>query len=552
MALALATLLSNIGLLALSSWFIASMAIAGSLNLAMGYTLPAAGIRALAIIRAAGRYAERLLNHDTTFRILASLRLWFYRRIGPLAPARLEEYRSGDLLARIRADIDGLDDYYVRGLVPAAVALLSASAILPFLARFDGRLALIDGLALAAAGLVVPALLALLAAAPGRAKVRTSAELRASIVEEIEGLSELVVLGAALPHAALMEELDARLCESQRRLNSLGGLGEAGLSAASSLAVWGGSLVLVSLVAAGALPPADLAALSVFVLASFECILPLPAAIQKAGEMAEAARRLFEILDAEPAVSAGSAAKASDSAAEIRSASALGLSIRGLGFRYAPGLPTIFEALDLELPAGGRLGLAGPSGVGKSSLFSLLLRFWDYQEGSIELVAGNGTQGPASYLDLRSLGPDRARSFFSALPQAPFLYHASIRENLLLAAAPGGGPGGPGLEERLLAACEAAQLGDLLAKLPLGLDTIVGETGRAVSGGELQRLVLARALLKEAPIYLLDEPTEGLDDATAEALLDAIARRLAGRSVIIISHRERDFRIAERVQRLDR
>ena len=674
LALALAAVLANIGLLALSSWFIASMALAGSLGLVMEYGLPAAAIRALAIVRAGGRYAERLVNHDTTFRILASLRLWFYRSVGPLAPARLEAYRSGDLLARIRADIDSLDDYYLRGLVPAAVALLTAACILPLLSRFDPRLALIDGLALAAAGLLVPCILALLAAAPGRARVKASAELRASIVEELEGMSELVALGAAGPHAALMEELASNLDGSQRKLCALAGAGEASLTAASSLAVWGSSAILVGLLASGSLPPADMAFLSVFVLASFESILPLPAAIQKAGEMAAAARRLFEILDAEPAVggpsgqacdsardgrdsarvghdsarvghgsarvghgSAGvghdsarvgrdsardgpgsarvgrdsarvghgsaaeqrpsgvlsrptaallrpssaeprpssvlprpsaaeprpSSAEASPSIAETRlwaprggaspseqspAAPALGLSIRGLSFRYAPDLPPVFEELDLELPAGTRLGLAGPSGAGKSSLVSLLLRFWDYQGGTIELLPRDG--GPGR--DLRSLSGDEARAFFSALPQAPFLYHASIRENLLLAALPEGGSEGPGVEERLLDACEAAQLSGLLARLPLGLDTIVGETGRAVSAGELQRIALARAFLKDAPIYLLDEPTEGLDDATAEALLEATAIRLEGRSLLIISHRERDFCITDGVKRLDR
>ena len=176
-ALALVTLLANISLLALSSWFIASMAISGALGLAMDYSLPATGVRAFAIIRAVGRYLERLVNHDTTFRILTSLRLWFFKRIEPLAPARLSGFRSGDLLTRIRADIDTLDDYYVRGVVPAIVAVLAAFCILPFLARFDVRIAWIDGLALLTAGIAVPMALAALAARPGRELVVHSAEI---------------------------------------------------------------------------------------------------------------------------------------------------------------------------------------------------------------------------------------------------------------------------------------------------------------------------------------------------------------------------------------
>ena len=142
--LSLATTLAHIGLLALSSWFIASMAVAGTLGMVMNYSTPSAGVRALAIGRAGGRYAERLVNHDATFRILATLRVWLFNRLEPLAPAALQPHRSGDLLSRIRADIDMLDDFYVRGVVPSVVAVLSAACLLPFLLHFDARLAWVD------------------------------------------------------------------------------------------------------------------------------------------------------------------------------------------------------------------------------------------------------------------------------------------------------------------------------------------------------------------------------------------------------------------------
>jgi ATP-binding cassette subfamily C protein CydC len=579
-SLALATVLANIGLLALSSWFIASMAIAGALGAAMDYTLPAAGVRALAIIRAAGRYAERLVNHDTTFRILGSLRLWFYEKIEPLAPARLSGFRSGDLLARIRSDIDALDDYYVRGIVPALVAVLALSCILPFLARYDLRIAWIDGLALIAAGLLVPVALARLAARPGRESVILSAELRSSIVEEVEGMAELIVLGAVREHARATDEVAARLDARQRRLNSLRGIGDASIAAAGALAVWGTVFILVGLLGSESLPRADLAMLSVFVLASFETVLPLPVAIQKAGEMAQAARRLFEIIDAESAVAApaiavfeagssgGSAIRAELKAARMRSSAggsvpeaepsaspessaahpasvaaalpAVDLSICDLRFRYAPELPVVFDGFSLELPAGARIGLSGPSGAGKTSLVNILLRFWEYEGGEIEL-AGR---------DLRSFAPDEARRFFSVVPQSPFLYHASIRENLLFAVLPEGGQVDSSVEDRLRDAIEAAQLSRLVASMPEGLDTIVGETGRAVSVGEAQRIAVARAFLKDAPIMLLDEPTEGLDDRNADALLEAIATRVTGKTLVMISHRKRDLAIVDKTCRL--
>ena len=543
-ALALVTLLANISLLALSSWFIASMAISGALGLAMNYSLPATGVRAFAIIRAVGRYLERLVNHDTTFRILTSLRLWFFKRIEPLAPARLSGFRSGDLLTRIRADIDTLDDYYVRGVVPAIVAVLASFCILPFLARFDVRIAWIDGLALLTAGVAVPMALAALAARPGRELVIHSADLRSAIVDEVEGMAELVALGAAVEHARRMDEVAARLDAGRRRLNSLRGLGDATIVAASALAVWGTAFLLVGAVGGGNMARADMATLTVFVLASFEAVLPLPAAIQKAGEMAAAARRLFEIIDAAPPVRVEAVAISTTSATapEAPTVALVGvsLSVRGLRFRYAPDLPLVFDGFSLDIPPGSKIGLFGPSGSGKSSFVNLMLRFWDYEGGRVELDGR----------DLRSFDPDQARRFFSVVPQSPFLYHASIRENLLLAALPDGSEGGPEIEDRLRDAIEAAQLSGFVASLSDGLDSIVGETGKAVSVGELRRIAVARAFLKEAPIHIFDEPTEGLDDSTADALLDAIARRLAKRTVLMISHRRRDLGIVDRLCRI--
>jgi ATP-binding cassette subfamily C protein CydC len=554
--LALASLLANIGLLALSSWFIATMAIAGSLGLAMDYTLPAAGLRALAILRSLGRYAERLANHDATFRILGSLRLWLYRRLEPLAPAGTEGYGGGDLLARLGADVDELDDFYVRGLVPALVALLAGFCILPFLGRYDLRLAWIDGLGLAAAGLAVPAALAASAARPGRERILRSAELRAAVVEDLGGMAELLVLGAADGRADLALAKAEALDRCQRRLGSLKGLGEASMLAASSLAAWAAALVLVGLVGSGTLPRADMAMLTVFVLASFETVLPLPAAIQKLAEMSAAAGRVFELIDAEPPVQERPSSRAGTAAPPPPHAAAL--SVRDLAFRYAPGSPPVFEGLSFELSRGSRLGLAGPSGVGKSSLVGLLLRFREYQGGSIQLDSR----------DIRSMAPAEARSYFSVLPQSPFLFHASIRENLLVAAMPDGAPeghplggpeGGPDeLEARLLGALADAQLPRPVsgeAREPRrepGLDSDAGEMGGALSRGEIQRVAMARAFLKEAPIYILDEPTEGLDDSTAEALLESISGRLAGKSLIVISHLERDFAIVDQVLRMGR
>ena len=255
--------------------------------------------------------------------------------------------------------------------------------------------------------------------------------------------------------------------------------------------------------------------------------MPLPGVLQRAGEMAAAGRRLFEIIDAKPAV----AEPRAPAAPAVASAEPADLSIRNLRFRYAADLPWVLDGLSLDVPAGERLAVVGPTGAGKSSLVNLLLRFWDYEGGSI-------TVGGA---DLRRLRTDDARALFSVVPQSPYLFHASLRQNLLIAG------GGGASEAELWSALETAQLAGLVAALPEGLDTVVGEHGAEMSAGQVQRIAVARALLKEAAVYLLDEATEGLDEQTADLLLAAVERRLAGRTLVIISHRARDLRMADRV-----
>jgi ATP-binding cassette subfamily C protein CydC len=537
MSLSLLALLANMGLLALSSWFIASMAIAGAAGAALEFTVPAAGVRALALARAAARYAERLVNHDATLRILSSLRVWFFRRIEPLAPARLAGTQSGDLLSRIRADVDTLDDFYLRGLVPGVAAVCAAACVLPFLWRFDPRCALIDLAGLACAGVLLPLVLRAFADAPGRERVALSADLRAAVIEQAQGMAELIALGAVEEHAARIDAAAALLDRRQRRLSSLQAAGDAGLLAAASLAVWATVVALAPRVSGGNLPGAQFAMLTVLILATFESVMPLPAVFQRAGEFAAAARRLFGLVDQEPA--------ARDPAAPARAPAghrALGLRVAGLRFRYPEEQLWVIDGLSLQVPAGGRLGISGPTGVGKSTLVSLLLRFWDWQDGVICVTDG------ATDVDLQSLRGDDARALFSVLPQSPHLFHASLRENLGLAFA----DGRESDEEAMRRALDDVQLTSFLSGLPDGLDTTVGETGRELSSGEARRVALARSLLREAPIHVLDEPTEGLDSPTADALLDAVSRRLRGRTLLVISHSERDFRIVDYVIRVGR
>ncbi len=543
-AVALVTLLANVTLMAISAWFVTAMAVAGAAGVAMNYFTPAAMIRGSAIGRTAGRYFERLITHEATLRQLAGLRVWFYRHLEPLAPARLMEYHSADLLTRIRADIDALDNLYVRVLVPVLVAITASLAFFIFTALYDLRLALLLLDMLIIAGVVLPALGHWLGKAPGRRIVALQAELRQTSIDGTQGLSELLVYGAADDHARHLDHLSQALVAEQARMSQLTGIAQAATGLTANLTLWGMLWLGIPLLQDGSLAPPQLAMLALFSLATFEAVAPLPMAFQQLESTLTAARRLFAIVDTGPAVPepTGPAPQPKDS----------GLSIEGLRFRYPstvassgsggsdspdPGRgsgsggsslgmrsdtqrPAILDGIDLELPPGRRVAIVGATGSGKTTLFNLLLRFWAPEAGSIRLGGEPLEQFPGEAL----------RSRIALVSQHTHLFDASIRENLLIAA-----PDAPqGLLEQ---ACATAQIHDFIAELPEGYDTWVGETGVRLSGGQARRIAIARALLRDAPILLLDEPTEGLDAVTERALMDAVQRLMAGRTVLLITHK---------------
>lgn len=509
---AVATLLANVTLLAISGWFITAMAAAGAAGVAMNYFTPAATIRGAAIGRTAGRYLERLLTHEATLRQLAGLRVWFYRHLEPLAPARLLQYHSADLLSRIRADIDALDNLYVRVLVPVLVALTAGIAFFLFTARYSLTLALLLLVLLVAAGVLLPLTTRRLGAEPGRRLVETEAALRQVVVDGTQGLSELLVYGAAEAQAERLDQLSADLIREQDRMSRLSGLSQGAVGLCANLALFGMVWFGIPLVQADTLAPPQLAMLALLALASFEAVAPLPLAFQQWGTTITAARRLFELVDAEPAVRepTGPSPRPADHS----------LVIRDLRFSYPGAAGPALDGLDLDLPAGRRLAVVGATGSGKSTLLNLLLRFWTPESGTITL----GGEPLAAFH-----GED-LRERVALVSQHSHLFAATIRENLLLAA-----PDAP--HWRLEEVCASAQIADFIATLPEGYDTWVGETGVRLSGGQARRIAIARALLKDAPILLLDEPTEGLDAQTERALMSAVHRLMEGRSVLLITHR---------------
>ncbi|CAN7395037.1 thiol reductant ABC exporter subunit CydC [Trinickia sp. LjRoot230] len=507
----LATLLANVALMAIAGWFIASMALAGVTRAAFDYFTPAATIRACAIVRTLGRYVERLVTHEATLRLLAQLRVAFYTSIEPLAPAGLVDSRSADLLGRIQADIDSLNHVYLRVFVPVVVGLVGALVIVVATAAFSVPAAAVLLVFLLAAGLALPAWLLARANAPTRAGVALRARMRETIVDSMQGLAELHVYDAKESYATRIDSVSRELIETQSAVSRLSGVAQATLLALASLAVWATLIVSIPRVGIATLSPADVAMLALLVLASFEAVLPLPLAMQMLGESLAAARRIFTLVDAAPAVV--------DPAAPLV-ASGNSLSLRHVSMRYRDDARWALQDVSFDLHASASIAVIGASGAGKSSLANVLLRFWDYQRGSIRLGGA----------ELRACAGEAIRARIAVVSQDTYLFNATIRDNLLIAR--------PDADQAVIeTACRHAQLHDFIDGLPHGYDTEIGEAGIGLSGGQARRLAIARALLLDAPILLLDEPTEGLDAITEHALLEAIMRLMQGRSVLLITHR---------------
>jgi len=527
--LALLTVLANVALLALSGWFITAMALAGVAGLGMNYFTPAALIRGAALVRTVGRYGERLVTHEATFRLIAQLRVWFYEQLEPLAPAGLAAYRSGDLLSRVRADIDRLDHVYLRLFLPVAVALLATVIFVIFLLWFHPLLAVVEVVLLALAGGLLPWWVNKRGQHSSAQQVHLASELRAALVSDLQGMAELQIYGAAEAHAAEVERLAQALAQQQSILGRLQGLSQAALSLCASLAMWGVLVVAIPLVNTGQLAAPQLAMLALFALASFEAVMPLPLAFQLWGETQAAARRIFSVAD--------QAVPVSDPAKPAPLNPPLHWRLDDVSYCYTAASQAALSAVNLDIPPGKRLALVGATGAGKSTLLSLLLRFQEPSTGTVYL----NDQAVQAY------AADAVRAHLAVLPQQSHLFNTTISANLRLAK-----PDASAAELEQM--CRIAMIHSTIIAQPAGYETLVGETGLRLSGGQARRVALARALLKPAQCLILDEPTEGLDPESARAVMDNVLAHVTaqGQSLIVITHRLNGLAALDEVVVLDK
>lgn len=509
--LSLITVFSNIGLLALSGWFITAMAIAGVAGAHMNYFTPAAIIRGLAMMRTASRYGERVITHEATFRLLATLRRWFYEHLEPLAPAGLQGLQSGDLLSRIRADIDTLQNTYLRIFLPVFSGLIAITAVCLFLVGYSRSIALLEACFALLAGVITPVIMLRLSQKPGKRMVETASSLRIAAIDSLQGMGELAVYQATEQQTNKFSLLSESLLNDQQTMAKYSGISQGAVGLFANLTLLGTLLIAIPLVNMQQLQAAELPMLALLTLASFEALLPLPLAFQLLPETLHAARRIFAIADQPSPVSEPVSDSPSPQNFDIR--------LEDVTFHY-PGKPqAVLQALNLTVPQGQTIALVGPSGEGKSTLVNLLLKFHEPQQGVIRLGG----------YPLSEYHGEDLRSYFAVASQHTHLFNSTVRGNLLLAKPDAS-------DEELEQVCRLAQIHEFIVSQPGGYGTWVGEAGLKLSGGQTRRLAIARALLKDAPILILDEPGEGLDPETESRLMETVLASQKGKTVILITH----------------
>ncbi|MFJ7082760.1 thiol reductant ABC exporter subunit CydD [Streptomyces griseus] len=515
---------SAVGLMAVSGWLISR---ASEQPPVMYLMMAVTATRAFGIGRAVFRYAERLVSHDAVLKLLADLRVSVYRGLERIAPAGLRTTRRGDLLSRLVADVDALQDYWLRWLLPVGTALVVGTAAAGFTGWLLPEAGVILAVGLLVAGVGVP----LVSGACARRTERQLAPARAALATRVADLlgstAELTVAGALPARQARLRTADRLLTRIASRAAAATALG-GGLSAlVCGLTVVAAAAVAVPAVHDGRLSGVALAVVVLTPLAAFEAVTGLPLAVQYRQRVARSAERVFEVLDAPVPV------REPESPAE-EPAAPFPLEVRGLSARYSGAARDALSSLDLTLTPGRRIAVVGPSGSGKTTLAQVLLRFLDASSGTYRL---GGVEAAA-------LESDTVRRSVGLCAQDAHVFDSTIRENLRLAR-----PGAT--DPELRDALSRARLLEWVAALPQGLDTPVGEHGARLSGGQRQRLALARALLADFPVLVLDEPAEHLDLPTADALTADLLDATRGRATVLITHRLTGLETVDEVLVLD-
>jgi ATP-binding cassette, subfamily C, bacterial CydC len=469
------------------------------------------------------RYLERLASHDMTLRVLGRLRARVFARIEPLAPAELDAYRRGDLLSRMVADVDALQNLYLRGLEPPLVALLAGAVAVGATLALLPAAGLVLAAGLLVGGLAVPALASLLGTRAARRQAAARGQLSAELIESLRGAPELVAFGADEAALDRVRAADRVLVKLAHRDALTVGVGDGLELLVTGLTVAGVLAVAIAAHDHGALNRVLIATLALLALAAFEAVTPLAATARDLSATLAAGRRVLELTDHTAAVQDPALPAAAPQWP-------FAVALEDVTARYPREDMPAVDGVSLRLEPGERIALLGPSGAGKTTVANLLLRFLDPNRGHVTL-AGR---------DLCDYRQEDVRRAISVAGQDSHLFSASIRDNVRLARPDAS-------DDDLRDALRRARVWDWISTLPDGLDTFVGEEGRELSGGQRQRIALARALVAGAPVLVLDEPTAHLDARTASELIDDVFSAAGDRTLLLITHRAEGLDLVDRV-----
>ena len=524
--LTIVTLLASIGLLTLSGWFLAASSVAGVAGLyTFNYMLPAAGVRGAAIIRTAARYAERLVSHDATFRVLQHLRVHTFSRLMALSPGQLSRFRQADLLNRFVADVDTLDHLYLRVISPLLGAFIVSVVVTFGMSFINFHLALTLGGIMLSTLVLMPALFYRLGSPAGVAIAQGRARWRLQLMQWLAAQAELTLYGASQGWRQQLDEDEQRWQQAQSQQQRLQAAAQCLL-----LLISGVTVTLLLWLSAATISeqqlPGSLIALVVFcALAAFEALAPVAGAFLPMSQVINAAQRVNDIIDQSPAITFPAHSEARPGP--------LSIGIDQLDFSYPDRPDKVLNRCTLSVAAGEHIALLGPTGCGKSTLLALLTRGWESQHGVIRL----------NDRPIREWSEPALRQRISVVTQRVHLFSQSLRDNLLLACPDAS-------DEQLTRALNDVGLQRLLENQE-GLNAWMGEGGRPLSGGELRRLALARALLHDGDLWLLDEPTEGLDATTEQHILTLLQQLTAGKTMIMVTHRLSGLELMDRICVMD-
>ena len=507
--LSILTITCSIGLMGTSAYLISSAALQPSIA-----TLQVAivGVRFFGIGRGVFRYLERLASHSVNLKLLAEIRLWVYRKLEPLVPARTLKQTSGDILAILTADIDTLENLYVRVMAPPITAVFIAAGMFVFLGSINKQLGIILVIGMLIGGGILPLMVLKLTKNPGSKFIEKRAELNSLVTSTLQGAGELVVFGAEIRQKSVIMKVSDQFGKAQMRLAGINGFGSGSMIWILNFTILAILATAVTLVTSGALNGVLLAVIVLMTAASFEAIIPLILSGHQLEPALAAGRRIFTLTDSEPAVL--------EPVKPVSLPKYYDMEISRLSFNYPDVRKTILSDFTLSIPEGKHVAIVGPSGSGKSTFVNLLGRIWDYPSGSIRLGG----------MEVKKMRSEDTWQKISLLAQNPVILTDTLRRNLEIGKKEAS-------DGEMIAALGMVQMGGWFAGLPKGLESWLGERGARMSAGERQRLAIARMNLRNCPVQIYDEPTANLDMKTEKDILDLVLGISGQRTIIWVTHR---------------